>query len=53
MRSALEDEREMSFQLNASLEEAQEKNSDAAKAEKVVAKQLKSALDGVQVCNAV
>ena len=40
----------MNSQLNASLEEARVKSGETSKTDKVVAKQLKSALDGVQVC---
>lgn len=49
LTEALEDETNKSALLDASLDAEKERKMEAAKTEKVVAKQLKNALDAVQV----
>lgn len=49
LTEVLEDEKNKSALLDASLDAEKERKMEAAKTEKVVAKQLKNALDAVQV----
>ena len=49
LNGALEDEKNKSARLDASLGVEKERKLEAAKTDKVVAKQLKNALDAVQV----
>lgn len=49
LSTALDEEKEKTLHLDASLEAEKERNVDSTKADKLVAQQLKGALDGVQV----
>lgn len=51
LSASLEDEKNRSAFLEVSLETEKEKNDESEKTEKLVAHQLKSALDVVQVLN--
>ena len=51
LSTSLEDEKNRSAYLEASLETEKDKNDESAKTEKMVAQQLKGALDVVQVLN--
>ena len=51
LSTSLEDEKNRSAFLEVSLETEKDKNDESAKTEKIVAQQLKGALDVVQVLN--